>query len=525
MFIDFWQKTDFSKFDESDIREEFIVKLLYLLGYSKNTINDIIREPSYKLSEPFQRVGRKRIKIDYIPSVRLKSFWILEAKPGNPSKMDIGDMLQAYLYATHPEVQVPYIVLCNGWELKIFYIHNIDNWNEPIFTINNRNCREKFSELRKILSANTILSFQRECLLNQIRNTFEVEIDIEQLKNFYTDFLKMQGNLEKKIRENEKQVWKENFESNRRKKEDIIKSADDKTLLIWMNSLANSSLAVNLEYYHRIEISSMKERTEKLRKLLQIYLGRCHAVFKCNCMYIFMKVVLNNLEIEGKIFVKEIKEELENIIKNNLTYCKTDELQNSLCFLDRTCCKFAAVIVKSIMIEKLSEEVQQRRKYLSVEDRICGNYDSVAKSTVPWILTYAELLWLNFSKLGSEEIWNIIWFLENCIDKILDKQMIKEYPNEEFDLLRYEHYGNNEDCLVNSTCHMLSQSSIMQYLDLESELIKIIYSDYPERKEFIPKLKKQKINLEKEQEEKFERITYEEFLRTVYFMVRDNSIE
>ena len=237
MFIDFWQKTDFSKFDESDIREEFIVKLLYLLGYSKNTINDIIREPSYKLSEPFQRVGRKRIKIDYIPSVRLKSFWILEAKPGNPSKMDIGDMLQAYLYATHPEVQVPYIVLCNGWELKIFYIHNIDNWNEPIFTINNRNCREKFSELRKILSANTILSFQRECLLNQIRNTFEVEIDIEQLKNFYTDFLKMQGNLEKKIRENEKQVWKENFESNRKKKEDIIKEWKEDFLRLYAHEI------------------------------------------------------------------------------------------------------------------------------------------------------------------------------------------------------------------------------------------------------------------------------------------------
>ena len=116
--------------------------------------------------------------IDYVPTVRLKSFWILEAKPGHPKKMNVGDMLQAYLYATHPEIQVPYIVLCNGWELEIFYIHQIENWKEPIFTIDNTNCAERFSELREILSVDSILDFQRKRLLEQIKNTFEVEIDI-----------------------------------------------------------------------------------------------------------------------------------------------------------------------------------------------------------------------------------------------------------------------------------------------------------------------------------------------------------
>lgn len=56
-FIQYWQQTDFSNFTERDIREEFITRMLYLLGYSKNTINDIIREKSLQLSEPFQRLG------------------------------------------------------------------------------------------------------------------------------------------------------------------------------------------------------------------------------------------------------------------------------------------------------------------------------------------------------------------------------------------------------------------------------------------------------------------------------------
>ena len=50
-FIQYWQQTDFSNFTEMDIREEFITRMLYLLGYSKNTINDIIREKSLQLSD------------------------------------------------------------------------------------------------------------------------------------------------------------------------------------------------------------------------------------------------------------------------------------------------------------------------------------------------------------------------------------------------------------------------------------------------------------------------------------------
>ena len=102
-----------------DIREEFVRPLLHILGYSKNTINDIETEKSLRLSESFQRIGRKVVRIDYVPTIRLKAYWIIEAKSGDPKEMEIGDMLQAYLYATHPEIQASFIVICNGWELKI----------------------------------------------------------------------------------------------------------------------------------------------------------------------------------------------------------------------------------------------------------------------------------------------------------------------------------------------------------------------------------------------------------------------
>lgn len=524
-FIQFWQQTDFSKYNEADIREEFIAKLLYLLGYSKNTINDIVREKTLKLSEPFQRVGRKRMNIDYVPTVRLKSFWILEAKPGHPKQMDIGDMLQAYLYATHPEIQVPYIVLCNGWELKIFYIHQIENWKEPIFTIDSTNCAEKFSELREILSADSILDFQRKRLLEQIKNTFEVEIDIKKLRFFKTGFMKMESDLEKKIRKNEKQLWRDNFEKNRAAADAEVREADEKTLLIWMDSLANSTNKVVFEYYRRIVDSTPDEREKKLRKLMQTYLGRCHTTFKCNCMYIFMLVVLNNLKVEDSVFMKEPKEELEIIIRRNLKYWEENDLQNALCFLDRICCKFAAIVIKNGMIDQLSKEVQERKKYLSVEEKICGNGSSVAKLTVPWIWTFAELLWLNFSRLNSaEEVWEAIEFLNTTIVTMLEQQSIKKYPDNDADLLGYEYYGDNGDLLVNGTCNILREHNALQIINVDEEIKRIIVSDYPERKEFIPKLKKLDKLLEAKQAEKYMKLVYNALLRTIELMAEKNKM-
>ena len=156
-FITYWKNTDFSEYNEMDVREEFISQLLHLLGYSKNTVNNIIREKTLQLTQPFQRVGRKRIQIDYAPTIRLKSFWILEAKPGNVKEMDEGDLLQAYLYASHPEIQAEYIVLCNGWKLMVYDVHQVMDWDIPFFEISNEDCESKFQELKQILSAKTML--------------------------------------------------------------------------------------------------------------------------------------------------------------------------------------------------------------------------------------------------------------------------------------------------------------------------------------------------------------------------------
>ena len=92
-FIEYWKSLNFDSWNESDVREDFIAPLLKILGYAKGTVNEIVREKSLNLSEKYHRIGRKQVAIDYVPTVRFKKFWIIEAKPGKPKDMDFGDYL------------------------------------------------------------------------------------------------------------------------------------------------------------------------------------------------------------------------------------------------------------------------------------------------------------------------------------------------------------------------------------------------------------------------------------------------
>ena len=58
---------------------------------------------------------------------------------------------------------------------------------------------QRIIELMEILSAKTMLAFRRKQLLQQIRNTFEVELDKNQWLSFVREFNSMEYPLEKVI--------------------------------------------------------------------------------------------------------------------------------------------------------------------------------------------------------------------------------------------------------------------------------------------------------------------------------------
>jgi len=65
---------DFSQWNETEVRENFVVPLLELLGYRKDGDYDVSAEQTYNLNPLFLQIGRKRIELDYLCSVRLNNF-------------------------------------------------------------------------------------------------------------------------------------------------------------------------------------------------------------------------------------------------------------------------------------------------------------------------------------------------------------------------------------------------------------------------------------------------------------------
>ena len=484
-FLSSWEKFDFSRCNEMDIREDFIAPLLYILGYSKNTINDIVREKSLCLSEAFHRIGRKKVQIDYVPSIRLKSFWIMEAKPGNPRKMTVGDMLQAHLYAVHPEIQVPYIVLTNGWELKIYSVYDWENWKEPFFEINAQNCRTCFSELKNILSAKNMLQFQRSRMLEQIKNTFEVEIDEEQFQIFCNSFRQMQSDLKQRIEKNARKLRGDYLEKQWASAEDMVHQLSDNDLMEAMNSFHCPMPLVEREFYRRFSCASAVQQSEMLDDILQSYQRNCISLFKIRVLEILLWSIRDGLGIKGY----QLDELAKRVVEENLNYAKGDKLRHAWCFLEQAVCRLAAVIVKADMMEYLSRFVDQKKESMPVEERICEN-PTVSRVAVLYMESFAESLWKQFSRLDRvEDVYGGVRFLDLQSESILQKKEMQRYPDNDDDLLFFENHGEKMDQLFFPTCIVLERHLPKEKIELPKEIQYILNTQSRDRFQYVPALR------------------------------------
>lgn len=111
-------------FQEDSVREEVITPILKGLGYGPVRPYKIIR--SKKLLHPFVSIGSVSKKIyivpDYLLEVDDRYAWTLEAKAPSEAIIASKHVEQAYSYAIHSEIRVPYFALCNGREFVLYHI-------------------------------------------------------------------------------------------------------------------------------------------------------------------------------------------------------------------------------------------------------------------------------------------------------------------------------------------------------------------------------------------------------------------
>jgi len=148
---------DDEEFGEDSVREEIILPILRGLGYGHSKPNRMIR--SKKLLHPFVSIGSARKNIylipDYLMEVNDRYAWILEAKAPSQELLNTSHVEQAYSYAVHSEIRVPYFSLCNGREFVLYHISK----QNPVVHFDLRLLPSCWDELLKFLAPENVLQY------------------------------------------------------------------------------------------------------------------------------------------------------------------------------------------------------------------------------------------------------------------------------------------------------------------------------------------------------------------------------
>lgn len=453
-FIEYWKGLKFDAWNENDIREDFIAPLLKFLGYAKDTVNSIIREQYCTLNEAYHRIGRDKIKIDYIPTVKLKKFWIIEAKPGTSKVMTLDDFLQAHLYAIHPEIQAKFIVLTNGYEIRVYDAHTSEGWETPILLCEQRTCEQTFAQLYALLSAKTMLLSLRTHILSTIKESLQVEIDervVDSLqKSFNTMILKSRSIVKKNALNYQREV----FHSAREEERKEIEQCDLSTLLRFMNHPGNAMPIYGREICRRCLAVAPSEQQIIVDKLAVTYRGRPHSIFRVHCVDVLTRLILANVHIPQTECEQTLIDKLEELVRSNLNYWAFNDLSNALVHLDNTTLRLAKKLSLRFMMKPLTQLVEKKQQILAAED-LLKNQPTVAKEMIPAMCFLAEYLWEMYCHASdTTKVWNGIWTLE-AIEKIIDTIPAPKYPDGDADLLYFEHYGRGFDMLCIGTWDVL----------------------------------------------------------------------
>jgi Type I restriction enzyme R protein N terminus (HSDR_N) len=133
-YVDFdFTVVDDPDFREDSVREVLLVPLLSSLGFTEKEPYRIIR--SRPIKHPYVYIGTAKKNITIIPDYLLQrdgeNAWVLDAKAPDENIDSGKNVEQAYSYAIHPEIRVPFYALCNGRKLVVFHISQ----EEPVLDI------------------------------------------------------------------------------------------------------------------------------------------------------------------------------------------------------------------------------------------------------------------------------------------------------------------------------------------------------------------------------------------------------
>jgi hypothetical protein len=414
--------TDFSNWNEQDVREDYAKPLLNLLGYEKDTDYDINREGHHILKKPFLMIGRQRIEIDYELVVRKQKFWIIETKAG---KDDIRDeaILQAYFYAIHPEVGATYFAVTNGRDFKLFDVREVDEGYRPVLEIKIEDLPNRFNDLRKIIGARELLKHLKTKALGEIDKISSAEILEENHEDFFKDIGKIQSKTRPEVLENRKPVYRKM----RDEKEDgwvqILRDLTPQDIIdSTFNAIPLGVMLPQVRTFNEkiVEAENDLERAIILSSLITTLRGRPTSYFRANALQCLISTYIQFPDLKCEPYFNSVGEETKQLIKDCLSHFRNNKLHNKLWILEttifRTCLKNAR-----LHQTEFYKRVLWKKKNLSEEERAYEK-PNIEAEIMEFVMSAGIAIFRKLSYSNMEKIEEAIEELEK-LERRLDEEL------------------------------------------------------------------------------------------------------
>ncbi len=466
--------------NESDVREDFIAKLLNLLGYRKGSDYDINREGTHLLPKPFLYIGRKRIDIDYALMIRLQPFWIIEAKAAEPLEIEEKAIFQAHYYAMHPEVTARFFAVCNGRETLLYDTRNLTDEFQPILRIRLEDIEHRFADLNAILGIGQIRAVLRERLFCDMKVVLGAEVRQEALNDFGSRVQDLLRELRPIVRENWRRAYRE-------KANEIDTGVTD---LFTVAESPEQLIRVGFEFpvtFHEFELvcSVFDDRLRGLDEddkarlfgyICRVLRGRPTMLLQKNLIHLLLRYATRYEELVKRIGGESMLNEVRRSLKMVLSDYSEAPLAGELARLEDN---LHRVIYKLTFLPKNKDffrQVAAKKSALIQEEDLACRPPCSAGERVHFVATTVEETFRKTSHLDLGTLRQLnqdLEAIEDAVDPAFMEQFAQRQKDEK-DIMFFGSYGRNFDIRSSALCELVSANIDVAapFLDdLEDDLI------------------------------------------------------